>query len=155
MIVQDKTGLLRLTTASEFPAYLFESEEVTIASYCKPLLEKRPIVINFSSICYAIQFLCTFFYIFFSLAAGAHKMFYLYVSENDAITNRTFCNEFSFSNTVINEELIECQTPMHGNKIILQRDGEIQLFEFRPFGKTYLLTKLKCFVMSVFAKRCM
>lgn len=152
MIVQDKTGLLRLTTASEFPAYLFESEEVTIASYCKPLLEKRPIVINFSSICYAIQFLCTFF---FSLAAGAHKMFYLYVSENDAITNRTFCNEFSFSNTVINEKLIECQTPMHGNKIILQRDGEIQLFEFRPFGKTYLLTKLKCFVMSVFAKRCM
>lgn len=152
MIVQDKTGLLRLTTASEFPAYLFESEE---ASYCKPLLEKRPIVINFSSICYAIQFLCTFFFIFFSLAAGAHKMFYLYVSENDAITNRTFCNEFSFSNTVINEELIECQTPMHGNKIILQRDGEIQLFEFRPFGKTFLLTKLKCFVMSVFAKRCM
>lgn len=96
-----------------------------------------------------------FFFIFFSLAAGAHKMFYLYVSKNDAITNRTFCNEFSFSNTVINEELIECQTPMHGNKIILQRDGEIQLFEFRPFGKTFLLTKLKCFVMSVFAKRCM
>lgn len=147
MIVQDKTGLLRLTTASEFPAYLFESEEVTIASFCKPLLEKRPIVINFSSICYAIQFLCTFF-IFFSLAAGAHKMFYLYVSENDAITNRTFCNEFSFSNTVINEELIEFQTPMHGNKIILQRDGEIQLFEFRPFGKTFLLTKIEMFSNS-------
>lgn len=93
-----------------------------------------------------------FFFIFFSLAAGAHKMFYLYVSENDAITNRTFCNEFSFSNTVINEKLIECQTPMHGNKIILQRDGEIQLFEFRPFGKTFLLIKIEMFCYECIRK---
>ncbi|XP_062576983.1 receptor-type tyrosine-protein phosphatase alpha-like isoform X2 [Saccostrea cucullata] len=64
--------------------------------------------------------------------ANTKKMFHLYISNDTGTSNETLCNEFSFNNTIINEEYIRNRGKLQGNTLTLQRDGEIRLFEFRP-----------------------
>ncbi|XP_061181080.1 receptor-type tyrosine-protein phosphatase C-like [Saccostrea echinata] len=64
--------------------------------------------------------------------ANTNKMFHLYINNEKGTSNETLYNEFSFNNTIINEEYIRSRAKLQGNTLTLRRNGEIRLFEFRP-----------------------